>query len=186
MRTTLLSSLIPLSLLSACGSQVIAIDGQSDDGLALHAAAVTLVQERGAVLGLDHNDSVRQRTAFVDELGQEHVRFDRSYRGLPVIGGRADVRVNMVGRAPMIGSCAFPIPAGFVTVPAFDGEAATVIAWTLLGQVPTGVQQPAPMRAPISMRSSTGFSRSRRGKGAGSLEARHPAWSTAARLLVAR
>ena len=63
MRERLLSSLIPLSLLSACGSPLIGVEGQSDDGLLVHAAAVTLVQERGAALGLDHNDSVRQRTA---------------------------------------------------------------------------------------------------------------------------
>ena len=40
-----------------------------------------------APLGLDSNDVVRQRSRHVDELGHEHVRFERSYRGLPVKGG---------------------------------------------------------------------------------------------------
>jgi hypothetical protein len=38
--------------------------------------------------------------------------FDQYFRGLPVIGGRADVRVNMSGRVPMFGSTAWQIPAG--------------------------------------------------------------------------
>ena len=133
MRTTLLSSLIPLSLLSACGSQVISIEGQSDDGLAVHAAAVTLVQERGAALGLDHNDSVRQRTAFVDELGQEHVRFDRSYRGLPVIGGDFIVHPGAAEEEQFSAQLLLPIPvsnvptlnaaqAGRIAERAFSGE----------------------------------------------------------------
>jgi hypothetical protein len=37
--------------------------------------------------------------------------FDQYFRGLPVIGGRADVRVNMSGRIAMLGSTAFPMPA---------------------------------------------------------------------------
>ncbi len=32
---------------------------------------------------------------------------------IDVIGGRADVRVHMVGRVPMLGSTAWPIPANF-------------------------------------------------------------------------
>ena len=126
MRTTLLSSLIPLSLLSACGSQVIGIDGQSDDGLAVHAAAVTLVQERGAVLGLDHNDSVRQRTAFVDELGQEHVRFDRSYRGLPVIGGDFIVHPGAAEEEQFSAQLLLPIPVS--NVPTLNVAQASRIA----------------------------------------------------------
>ncbi len=114
MHNRLLSSLIPLSLLSACGSPLIGIDGQSDDGLAVHAAAVTLVTERGAVLGLDHNDSVRQRTAFVDELGQEHVRFDRSYRGLPVIGGDFIVHPGAAEPEQFSAQLSAPVPVSHV------------------------------------------------------------------------
>jgi Zn-dependent metalloprotease len=57
------------------------------DGQAVHAVAAALVQQRGAELGFGRNDVARQRSVFVDELGQEHVRFDREYHGLPVIGG---------------------------------------------------------------------------------------------------
>src|SRR5690349_6970577 len=89
MRKSLLVSvsLVPLSLLSACGSDLIAVGADSADGQAVHATAVALIQSRGAALGLSRNDSVRQRSSEVDELGQEHVRFDRYYYGLPVVGG---------------------------------------------------------------------------------------------------
>ena len=74
--------------------------------------------------------------------------FDQYHRNVPVLGGRADVRVNMAGRVPMIGAVAFPIAADFDVVPAFDAETATAIAWQKLGQPVTGVAQPAPQRAP--------------------------------------
>ena len=74
--------------------------------------------------------------------------FDQYFRGLPVIGGRADVRVHMVGRVPMFGSTAWQIPANFNITPRFDGETAHAMAWQALDAVPTGVSQPAPVAAP--------------------------------------
>lgn len=74
--------------------------------------------------------------------------FDQYFRGLPVVGGRADVRVNMVGRVPMFGSTAWQIPANFGVAPALTPEVATAIAWQQLAAAPTGVPQPAPVAAP--------------------------------------
>jgi hypothetical protein len=70
--------------------------------------------------------------------------FDQFFRGLPVIGGRADVRVHMVGRVPMFGSTAWQIPADFDTGPALTTKRATAIAWQALGQQPTDVRSPPP------------------------------------------
>ena len=74
--------------------------------------------------------------------------FDQSYRGLPVIEGRADVRINMKGVVAMLGSRAWPIPAKFDVTPAIDAGVATAIAWDALGEAPTGVRQPVPPRQP--------------------------------------
>ena len=126
MRTTLLCSLVPLSLLSACGSEVLSVDGQNDDGLIVHAASASLIKERGAALGLDHNDSVRQRSYFMDELGQEHVRFDRSYRGLPVVGGDFVVHPGADSTEPFTAELAAPIPVS--NVPTLSTDAAARIA----------------------------------------------------------
>jgi hypothetical protein len=73
--------------------------------------------------------------------------FDQHFRGLPVLGGRADVRVHMVGRVPMFGAKAVPIPADFEVVPSFDADTALAIAWQQLG-APTGAPQPARVAAP--------------------------------------
>lgn len=88
MRKFFFLSVAAMAALPACGgSDLIAVEAQSNDGQEVSAQAVSLIQARGAQLGLDNNDVLRQRNREVDEFGQEHVRFDRFYRGLPVVGG---------------------------------------------------------------------------------------------------
>ncbi len=108
--------------------------------------ALRLLADRADLLGL--GDST-----FREIIGARMGRtwsfvFDQFYRGVPVIEGRADVRINMNGTVAMFGSRAFPIPAGFTTVPTISDDAATAIAWTESKQFPTGVKQPAPTAAP--------------------------------------
>lgn len=74
--------------------------------------------------------------------------FDQYFRGLQVIGGRADVRISMSGRVAMFGSTAWQIPADFGTTATIDGDTALALAWQKLGQVPTDVRQPARPAAP--------------------------------------
>jgi hypothetical protein len=74
--------------------------------------------------------------------------FDQHFRGLQVIGGRADVRISMSGRVAMFGSTAWQIPADFGTTATIDGDTALALAWQKLGQTPTDAPQPAPVAAP--------------------------------------
>src|SRR5262245_28946434 len=60
--------------------------------------------------------------------------FDQYHRGIPVIGGRADVRIHRSGRIAFLGSRAFAVPAGQPVVPALAAEAAEAIAWLALGK----------------------------------------------------
>ncbi len=73
--------------------------------------------------------------------------FDQFFRGLPVIEGRADVRIHMKGVVSMLGSRAWPVPADFDVVPTVEEQVAVAIAWSKVGE-PTGVPQPAPTLAP--------------------------------------
>ena len=50
--------------------------------------------------------------------------YDQWYRGLPVIGGRADARINEIGVVALFGSSAVQIPKGFNLKPAFAAAAA--------------------------------------------------------------
>ena len=75
-------------------------------------------------------------------------KFRQFFAGLEVIGGRADVRVHMLGRVPMFGSTAFQIPAGFDTNPAISAEAAWLAAWQELGEAPALARQPAETAQP--------------------------------------
>ncbi|MEO6597198.1 MAG: hypothetical protein ABIP94_20840, partial [Planctomycetota bacterium] len=74
--------------------------------------------------------------------------FEQFFHNLPVIGGRADVRVNMKGVVAMMGSRAWPIPANFDTTPRIGADVATAFAWQALEAPLTGVSQPAPIEAP--------------------------------------
>jgi hypothetical protein len=75
-------------------------------------------------------------------------KFDQSFRGIPCIGGRADVRINMAGTVAMLGSRAWQVPAEFDTTPAIAPEHATAIAWQAHGKPPTGAPQPAKVAPP--------------------------------------
>lgn len=101
----------------------------------------------------DHADLLGLGTSeFRESIGARMGRtwsfkFDQFYRGLPVIDGRADIRINMTGVVAMLGSRAWPIGANFDIAPAIAGEVAHGIAWTEVG-TPTGQGQPAPVAAP--------------------------------------
>lgn len=69
--------------------------------------------------------------------------FDQSFRGVPVLEGRADVRINMSGVVAMLGSRAWPIPEDFNTTPTIGAQVAQAAAWTELGGEPNGAV-PAP------------------------------------------
>lgn len=74
--------------------------------------------------------------------------FAQSFRGLPVIGGRADVRIHMRGRVSFLGSTAVPVPATFDVTPAIGEQTASAIAWQSQGLSPTAVPQPGAPRQP--------------------------------------
>jgi hypothetical protein len=107
-------------------------------------ALQALEQHRG-LLGLGTSEF---RESIGARMGRSWTfKFDQYFRGVPCVGGRADVRVNMKGVIAMLGSQAWPIPAEFGTAPAIAGPVAQAIAWAEAG-TPTGAVQPAPVAEP--------------------------------------
>jgi hypothetical protein len=105
-----------------------------------------LLRDRSALLGLGTSEF---REVIGGRMGRTWVLvYDQYFGGLPVLGGRADVRVHMRGRIAMFGSTALPIPANFVTVPQLSELAATQLAWQAIGKVPPAVSQPGMLRTP--------------------------------------
>jgi zinc metalloprotease ZmpA len=72
-------------VLSACGSNDSSPGGDTAHPSAVRALAGIAANPKLALAGPD--DSFLVRAVLVDPDGREHVRFDRTYRGLPVIGG---------------------------------------------------------------------------------------------------
>jgi hypothetical protein len=103
-----------------------------------HALAV--LARHQVLLGLGTSEF---RESIGARMGRQwSFKFDQYFRGLPVVGGRADVRIHGSGRLAMLGSTAWPVPADFDTTPAIGAELAQALAWRELGDVPTGVRQP--------------------------------------------
>ncbi len=82
----------------------------------------------------------RGESNFVETIGVKVNKvyilvYDQEYKGLSVISGRADVRINDIGVVTMFGSQAVKIPAGFSLKPALAAIAAKAIAEDkILGQ----------------------------------------------------
>jgi hypothetical protein len=108
--------------------------------------ALLLLQNRADLLGLGTSEF---RESIGARMGRTwSFKFDQYFRGLPVIDGRADVRVNMAGRIAMFGSRAWPIPADFATVPTLGEAAATLIAWRAVGTTVAARALPSTPREP--------------------------------------
>lgn len=124
----------------------LALAGWTENSLAharLHANQ--LLTTHRDLLGLGTSD-------FRESIGARMGRswsftFDQYFRGLPVIDGRADIRINMIGVVAMLGSRAWPIPANFGIAPRIGDDVATAVAWQKVGE-PTGAPQPAPVGKP--------------------------------------
>ncbi len=122
------------------------VDWQENTLDAARRHAGDVLQQQRQVLGLGTSEF---REVIGARVGRQwSFVFDQFHGGLPVIGGRADVRVSMAGRVAMFGATAWPIPATFDSTPAIGAEVATAAAWQALGQVPTGVAQPGKAAAP--------------------------------------
>jgi hypothetical protein len=107
---------------------------ESLDDARRHAAA--LLDREAELLG-------RGGSTFHEEIGQKVMRvyvlvYEQRYRGLPVIDGRADVRVHETGGVSLFGSTALPIPADFVTTPRLTPEDAVFVAYANQGVQPDG------------------------------------------------
>lgn len=64
------------------------------DQMAIAGAAKGLARQQSAALQADSDDAFEATDVIVDADGTEHVRMQRSYRGLPVIGGDVVVHSN--------------------------------------------------------------------------------------------
>ena len=109
-----------------------------------HASA--LLEAHRELLGLGASELREDTGARMHRVWT--LTYRQYFRGLEVIGGRADVRVHMRGRVPMFGSTAFSIPKDFSTTPQVTADAAWLVAWQALGEAPTLAAQPRPLARP--------------------------------------
>ena len=102
----------------------------SSNAQARHLSEMALERYR-ELLGLGTSN-------FVEEIGTKVARvhifvYRQRFKGLPVVGGRADIRIHDNGVLSMLGSQAMPIPATFNVSPRVSSEEAKARALAHLG-----------------------------------------------------
>ena len=128
------------------GSGIALSDWRGDNQLEARRQAQMFLNEHKELLALGTSEFREQIGA---RMGETWVFvYQQYFRGIPAVGGRADVRVHAVGRVPMFGSTAWQIPADFLVIPQLDELEATRLAWTSLGVTATNAKQPGKPRAP--------------------------------------
>lgn len=93
--------------------------------------ALTLLQAHQATAKLSARDGFTSRDVIIDADGSEHVRFDRHYAGLPVIGG--DLVVHSRNGSLKAMSLGQAREIRLSTVPGIDADQATIVAGSVFG-----------------------------------------------------
>ncbi len=125
----------------------IALDGWRENTLveARRHANEALVRHAD-LLGVGASDFVEVTGA---RMGRTYVfTFEQRFRGVPVIGGRVDVRIHMSGKLVHLGSTAWPVDAAIDLAPRIGEDEAVVRAWAGANTKPTATLQPGNARAP--------------------------------------
>lgn len=100
---------------------------ESVDEAAAVLTARSLVAEHGAAIRNGPGQEFHSRRAVVDADGTSHVHFDRTFEGLPVLGG--DVIVHVSKENAFLGaSVTLPAPPKVATTPRLPASAAAAIA----------------------------------------------------------
>lgn len=93
-----------------------------------------ILRQHANLLGLGASRFVPAIEARVGDLWI--LVFEQRFRGLPVVDGRADVRLHASGVLSLLGSEAVPVPAGLGTMPVLSAEEAELRARERTGITP--------------------------------------------------
>lgn len=102
------------------------VSGPIGDARRASEVAALVLEQHAALLGRGESRFVPREVA--KSLRVYILTYGQEYRGLPVIGGRADVRLNENGKVAMFGAVAVPVPSGLGTTPRWAPEQALATA----------------------------------------------------------
>lgn len=115
----------------ACLAAIGGADAREEWSGTIAQRALARLQAHRTLARVSPRDGFIARDAVRDADGSEHVRFDRTYAGLPVIGG--DVVVHSRNAAPISMSLGLASTIDLDIAPRLDGDAAVVVAGTRFG-----------------------------------------------------
>jgi len=133
------SRLLPLAVMVVFGIGVgesIAVGGGQHPAV---GRALDLIRSHGGAARASAGDRYQARDVAVDANGAEHVRFDRTYAGLPVIGG--DLIVHSRKGRYQSTSTTLSAPLNLSTKPTFRADDAVVMAGAAFGVDFVGVPE---------------------------------------------
>ena len=119
-----LTATAPTAVATGNDRSVPAVSRQVDDPRSIARSAVTAVQAHRGVAKVGDGQGFTVTDALVDPSGATHVRMDRTYRGLPVLGGDLVVHRGADGGWRGVSQTLGSAPT-FDTTPAVGADAAT-------------------------------------------------------------
>ncbi|MBW8731175.1 MAG: M4 family metallopeptidase [Terrabacter sp.] len=101
MKKSFITTSVATAAIAATALATIATSGaqaatQSASGAGLDRA-VAAARAHGSAFGLDQDQGLTSRSVATDKDGTTHVRFDRTFKGLPVVGGDLVVHTDRAG-----------------------------------------------------------------------------------------
>ena len=101
MKKSLITTTVATAAIAATALATVATSGAQaatqTSGAAGVDRAVAAAKAHGAAFGLDQDQGLTTRSVATDKDGTTHVRFDRTFKGLPVVGGDLVVHTDRAG-----------------------------------------------------------------------------------------
>lgn len=143
-----LPALASVALVAALGAAAQAAPSQSGESVVDRAVAAA--RAHGSAFGLDAAQALTVRSSSVDADGTSHVRFDRTFRGLPVAGGDFVVHTDAKGAWKGVNAASTAVAVASTTAAVSPQTAAATAA----GSVDFTVSTSAPTLAVHAMQST--------------------------------
>jgi Zn-dependent metalloprotease len=99
--------------------------------------AVAAAKAHGAAFGLDQDQGLNTRSVATDKDGTTHVRFDRTFKGLPVVGGDLVVHTDRAGSWKGVNAASTSVRVASTTPTVTPSAAAATAARTVDFRVST-------------------------------------------------
>ena len=136
MKKSFITTTVATAAIAATALATVATSGaqaatQSASGAGLDRRPIAAAKAHGAAFGLDQDQGLTTRSVATDKDGTTHVRFDRTFKGLPVVGGDLVVHTDRAGAWKGVNAASSAVRVASTTPTVAPATAAATAARTV-------------------------------------------------------